>query len=112
MPHTTPAFIAEYQPVALAARHDGWTDIRQYRFLFALAETGKVSVACREAGMSRKAAYLLRRHQRGAGFAHAWDAALTHFDAEWFRKMVETETVRSDRSLAILLQTTMPETYG
>lgn len=112
MSDPTPACIAEYRPVTLAARHDGWTEVRQYRFLFALAETGKVSVACREAGMSRKAAYKLRADPRGTAFAQAWEGALDqHLAVRWAAPDLGGHT-RSDRSLIHLLQLLKPEKYA
>jgi hypothetical protein len=56
--------------------HNGWTAARQQTFLEALADTGSVAMACRRAGMSRTAAYRLRRHPDAADFRAAWDVAL------------------------------------
>lgn len=114
MAYSTPACIAEYRPIALSPRHDGWTEVRQYRFLFALAETGNVSTACAEAGLSRRAAYRLRAHPKGAAFAAAWDAALDHQLAEWMETMErELDTrLRSDRSLGHLLRFHFPERFA
>lgn len=112
MAYATPACIAEYRPVALSPRHDGWTEVRQYRFLFALAETGKVSVACREAGMSRQSAYWLRAHPRAEAFARAWDAAIDHRWADRLEAIARDGNARSDRSLATLLGLLRPEKYG
>jgi len=67
-----PAFI----PVSVRSRHDGWTPLRQARFIAALAETGSVARAARRAGMARETAYRLRRKQGAESFAHAWDAVL------------------------------------
>jgi hypothetical protein len=58
----------------LAARHDGWSAQRKARFLDRLAACGNVRSACALVGMSREAAYRLRR--RDALFARGWDAAL------------------------------------
>lgn len=112
MPYITPACIAEYEPVALSPRHNGWTELRQYRFLFALAETGSVSVACAEAGMSRTSAYGLRVHPKGEAFARAWDGAMEHAWTERLEAMVLEGVDRSDRSLAVLLRYLKPEKYG
>ncbi len=56
------------------ARKDGWTKVKERRFLETLAETCNASEAAREAGMCRASAY--RRRQSDAGFARAWDEAL------------------------------------
>jgi hypothetical protein len=56
------------------ARHDGWTPARRTQFLDHLAGKGSVRAACARVGMSREAAYRLRR--REALFARGWDAAL------------------------------------
>jgi hypothetical protein len=111
MTEATPACIAGYDPVALSARHDGWTDLRQYRFLFALVETGRVSVACREAGMSRQSAYRLRADPRAVDFARAWDDAQGH--ASIARAGPEPDPhAMSDRSLATLLRLLRPMRDG
>ncbi|OSZ64532.1 hypothetical protein CAP39_13345 [Sphingomonas sp. IBVSS1] len=57
-------------------RHDGWTAARQQYFLEVLADTGSVTMACRRVGMSRMAAYRLRRHPNAGDFRAAWDLAL------------------------------------
>jgi hypothetical protein len=57
-----------------ACRHDGWTPQRKALFLEDLAARGNVRAACARVGMSREAAYRLRR--REALVARAWDAAL------------------------------------
>lgn len=56
-----------------ATRHDGWTPARKVQFLEALAHDGNVRAACARIGLSREAAYRLRR--RDALFARAWAAA-------------------------------------
>ncbi len=60
--------------VPTATRHDGWTDARKALFLETLAVAGTVRAACARVGLSREAAYRLRR--RDAHFGRAWDAAL------------------------------------
>jgi hypothetical protein len=60
--------------VTPACRHDGWTRERKALFLDHLATRGNVRAACASVGMSREAAYRLRR--REALFARGWDAAL------------------------------------
>lgn len=58
----------------LAIRRDGWSPERKTRFLDRLAATGNVRASCARVGMSRDAAYRLRR--RDALFARGWAAAL------------------------------------
>src|SRR5688572_17413757 len=60
-------------PVAPTVRHDGWTPARRTRFLDRLAQDGNVLAACALVGLSREAAYRLRR--RDPLFARAWAAA-------------------------------------
>jgi hypothetical protein len=60
----------------MRARHDGWTPRRQADFLGFLAETGSVKAACERVGMSRQAAYELRRRAGAESFVAAWDAVL------------------------------------
>ena len=72
-----PAFLADYRPVPRQrARHDGWTAERQRAFLTVLAETGCISEACGEAGVSSRSAYRLRQLPHAKDFADAWDTAL------------------------------------
>lgn len=59
-------------PVA-TVRHNGWTPARRTQFLERLAHDGNVSAACARVGLSREAAYRLRR--REPLFARAWAAA-------------------------------------
>ena len=61
---------------ASTTRHDGWTPARRLQFLESLAQDGNVRVACARVGLSREAAYRLRR--RDALFARAWAAAQLH----------------------------------
>lgn len=70
------AGLQEYEPVRLAPRSDGWTAERQRDFLVTLAETGSVSEACREAGVSSRSAYRLRARPDAPQFAAGWDHAL------------------------------------
>ena len=60
-------------PVATLVRHDGWTPERRTRFLDRLAQDGNVLAACALVGLSREAAFRLRR--REPLFARAWAAA-------------------------------------
>lgn len=63
-------------PVAVRARHDGWTPERQVGFIEALAETACVTQAAAAVGLSATAAYNLRRRPEAQAFRLAWDAAL------------------------------------
>jgi len=66
--------MSDQAPVTAAIRHDGWTPERRTQFLDHLAHDGSVRAACGRVGMSREAAYRLKR--RDALFARGWDAAL------------------------------------
>ncbi len=67
--------MTDQTPIATPAiRHDGWTPERQVRFLDPLAAGGNVRAACARVGLSREAAYRLKR--REPLFARAWGAAL------------------------------------
>ena len=66
--------MSDQTPIAAAPSHRGWTPARKVQFLDHLAHDGAVRAACGRVGMSREAAYQLRR--RDAAFARAWDAAL------------------------------------
>jgi hypothetical protein len=86
-----PAFL----PVPLRARADGWTVARQTRFVGLLAETGSVAEAARRVGMSRMAAYRLRRCAGAESLAHAWDAIVAFWQGEEIqqRKVTNEELV-------------------
>ena len=58
-----------------------WSPANQRAFLEALAETGSIDLACKEAGMSRRAAYNLRGRRDGAAFKIGWDAAVLQANA-------------------------------
>lgn len=77
-PHLdAPPLLLSFYPVAsLRVRHNGWSAHRQADFIGLLAETGSVLAACKRVGMSREAAYRLRRRPGAESFAAAWDAAL------------------------------------
>jgi len=66
--------MTDQAPITAAVRHDGWTPERRTQFLDHLAHAGSVRAACARVGLSREAAYRLRR--RDALFARTWDAAL------------------------------------
>jgi transposase-like protein len=70
------ARVPPFIPVPLRTRGDGWTPERQARFIGLLAESGSVSEAARRLGISRMAAYRLRRCPGAESLAHAWDAVL------------------------------------
>lgn len=61
-------------PAPSAASGNGWTPERKALFLDRMACHGNARAACRAVGLSREAAYKLRR--RDALFARAWAAAL------------------------------------
>ena len=65
-----------FEPIPRKRRHDGWTAERQRAFIAALAETGCVSEACAEVGITPRSAYRLREHAKAQAFAEAWDHAL------------------------------------
>ena len=67
---------ADFQPVALRTRRDGWTPARQVAFIKALASCACVEEACRAVGMSTRAAYYLRGRPNAISFREAWDAAV------------------------------------
>lgn len=124
---------AEYRwvPVRRVPRRDGWTEEKQRRFIEVLADTGLVAMAAREVGMSRQAAYKLRRAPHAAAFARAWDMARERAGALIediaFTRAIEgveqeiydangmltaTRVVQSDRLLTYLLSHLKPERYG
>lgn len=74
--------VPPFLPVPLRARADGWTEQRQADFIGHLAETGCVAEAARLVGMSRMAAYRLRRNAGAGSLAHAWDAVLATWRGE------------------------------
>jgi hypothetical protein len=86
MTNLTVPLLASPQP-----RHDGWTPDRQRRFIAALADCGSVAEAAARAGMSRQAAYALRRSPAAMDFRAAWDAAIT----EAWRRVEETALERA-----------------
>lgn len=87
-PHPRPAVKAmpqfPFTPVALTARHDGWTAERQIAFINALAEGGCVTDAARAAGMSVRSAYRLRALPQAGSFRLAWDNAM-----EWAIQLLQ-----------------------
>ncbi|QNM83901.1 hypothetical protein H8M03_06225 [Sphingomonas sabuli] len=67
----------EFVPVPVKPRRDGWTVDRQRAFIAALAETGCVSEACADVGITPRSAYRLRLHPRAGAFREAWEQAQT-----------------------------------
>jgi hypothetical protein len=65
-----------FAPAQLKARHDGWTEARQRRFIDVLAATKSLTRACQAVGMSRTSAYKLRDRPGARQFRLAWDAVL------------------------------------
>ena len=98
------------------------------RFIELLAETGNVSLACRETGIPRRSAYV--RRKRDTKFASAWDEAITTavdlLEAEAKRRAMEgvlepvfqqgrlVGMIRrfSDRLMILLLKAHKPDRYG
>ncbi|RYG86790.1 MAG: hypothetical protein EON58_21340, partial [Alphaproteobacteria bacterium] len=74
MPHITS--LDAFSPTPVPARHDGWTAARQRTFIRALAETGSITHAADEAGVSARSAYRMRARIGAEAFAEAWDQAL------------------------------------
>ena len=66
----------DFDPVALRARHDGWTATRQRAFIEELADCGIVREAAARVGMTEQSATRLRRRAEAKAFSLAWDAAL------------------------------------
>ncbi len=70
-----PAFAVAFDPVPVAARHDGWMPDKQRGFIDALAACGCVKAAAKHVGMTAKSAYRLRSRADAASFAAVWDQA-------------------------------------
>lgn len=124
---------ADYRwvPVRRRPRSDGWTEEKMRRFIETLADTGDVSAAAKSVGLSREAAYRLKRQPHAAAFARAWDAARHHAggfleDVAFERaihgvehnvfnehgEVICTKRVVSDRLLMFLLRHLKPDRYG
>lgn len=119
-----------FTPVPVRPRHDGWTAERQRSFIAALAETGCVSEACAEVGLTPRSAYRLREHPAAEGFRNAWGHAESmasarlvaiafdraiHGSVEQIYKdgqLVAERRKPSDRLLMWLLSHHNPVTYG
>ncbi len=124
---------AEYRwvPVRRRPRSDGWTEEKQRRFIEVLADTGRVALAAKAVGLSRQAAYELKRSGDGSAFSRAWDAARLHAGALLediaFDRAIEgreenvfnecgeviaTKHVPDNRLLIFLLKHLIPDRYG
>ena len=119
-----------FETARMRPRADGWTAQRQRAFIAALAETGCVSEACAEVGITPRSAYRLREHGQAAGFRSAWGhaesmatARLTalaferavHGSVESIYRggeLVEERRKPSDRLLMWLLSHRDPVSYG
>lgn len=119
-----------FAPVPVRRRVDGWTAERQRSFIAALAETGCVSEACAEVGITPRSAYRLREHPGAAAFRAAWDHAQSLAAARltaiaWERaihgaserlykngQLLAERRKPSDRLLMWLLSHHDPVTYG
>lgn len=65
-----------FTPVAVRARHDGWSPERQRAFIIRLGLCGCVSLAAAAVGKTKKSVYDLRKRPGAESFARAWDRAL------------------------------------
>ena len=74
-PEVLPPAPVDFAPVPVRVRSDGWTASRQREFIEALTETGCVSEACAEVGITPRSAYRLRQHPKAQAFRRAWDHA-------------------------------------
>lgn len=133
IPPPIPYNPADYRwvPVRRRPRSDGWTEEKQRRFVEVLADTGRVALAAKAVGLSRQAAYELKRSSEGAAFSRAWDAARLHAGALLediaFDRAIEgreenvfnesgeviaTKHVPDNRLLTFLLKHLLPDRYG
>lgn len=79
-----------FTPVALErVHHNGWTVQRQRDFITALSEMGNVLRAARAVGMTKQAAYALRKRPGAESFASAWDLALHMGYDEMFARAID-----------------------
>lgn len=67
----------DFDPVPVRCRVDGWTAERQRAFIRALAETGCVSQAAAEVGLTPRSAFRLAARPDAQSFARAWSWAQT-----------------------------------
>ena len=68
---------ADFEPVPVRRRVDGWTAERQRTFIRVLSETGCVSQAAAEVGLTPRSAFRLAARPDAQGFARAWAWAQT-----------------------------------
>jgi hypothetical protein len=119
-----------FEPAPVRRRVNGWTADRQRTFIAALAETGCVSEACAEVGITPRSAYRLREHPGATAFRDAWDHAQHLASARltaiaWERaihganerlykdgELIAERRKPSDRLLMWLLAHHNPTTYG
>ena len=80
-----------------SSRFDGWTPLRQLRFLEVLVLTRSVTEATAAAGMSRESAHRLRKRDPRGLFALAWDRALSVGDVTITRTEVHEGHIRTIR---------------
>ena len=123
--------LPDFTPVPRqCARHDGWTQDRQRRFIEALADTGSVHAACKAVNMSTVGAYHLRRQPGAESFRAAWqaaidlgvqriedvamDRALNGVDVPVYSygKLVGTRTTYNDRLLMFMLRNRAPDRFA
>ena len=67
---------ADFEPVQVAYRSDGWTPEKQRAFIEELADCGIVREAAGRVGMTEQSAYRLRRRADATTFNLAWDTAV------------------------------------
>ena len=93
--------IADFDPVPLRVRTDGWTPERQREFIRLLHVRRNVGKAAQAVGMSRRSAYRLRERPGAESFAAAWDSAFAPPPASGHeqRSQVGTAPFRQDRPI-------------
>lgn len=122
--------VHDFDPIPVKPRHDGWTAERQRVFIQCLAETGCVSEACAEVGITPRSAYRLRDRPDAKAFRLAWLHAQTqavtrltaiaferaiHGSSEQFFRdgvLVAERRKPSDRLLMFLLKHFDPVSFG
>jgi hypothetical protein len=118
-----PRFQADFTPVPVRYRHDGWTPERQRRYVEELADTLSPAIAAARVGMTEQSVNRLRRRSGAEGFSAACDAAMafglrhqagallvdralngTIVRRYYHGQLVAEERVHSDRLLLFLVQ--------
>lgn len=126
-----PGQIPDFTPVPRGtARHDGWTQDRQRRFIEALSVTGSVKAAAHRVNMTPEGAYLLRRHPQAESFRKAWEAALalgvqqledialeralhgTEVPVYSYGKLIGSRIKHNDRLLMFMLKNRAPTRFN